>query len=200
MPILPAEPSLFPEELFAAESDVAGEGRAWWVLHTRPRQEKALGRELLQARVPYYLPLVKRATVVRGRVVHAHVPLFTSYLFLLGDRDQRIRALETKRVVHSLPVPGQAELWQDLGQIHRLIASGAPVTPEERLEPGALVEIRTGPLAGLRGKILRKGPRERFVVQVNFIQRGASVELDAFALVAIPDEAEAKAVPAGQGR
>jgi transcriptional antiterminator RfaH len=198
MPILPAEPSLFPEELFAAEPDVPGEGQAWWVLHTKPRQEKALGRELLQARVPFYLPLVKRATVVRGRVLHAHVPLFTSYLFLLGDRDQRLKALETRRTVQSLPVAGQAELWRDLGQIHRLIASGAPVTPEERLEPGALVEIRTGPLAGLKGKILRKGSRERFVVQVNFIQRGASVELDAFALAAIREESGAEAAAVGK--
>jgi transcriptional antiterminator RfaH len=198
MPILPAEPSVFPEELFAAEPEAAGGERMWWVLHTKPRQEKALSRELFQAQVPFYLPLIKRATVVRGRVLHAHVPLFTSYLFLLGDRDQRLRALETRRVVQSLPVPGQPELWRDLGQIHRLIASGAPVTPEQRLEVGALVEIRTGPLAGLRGKIIRRGARERFIVQVNFIQQGASVELDGFALAAVPAESTARAAPGGR--
>jgi transcriptional antiterminator RfaH len=195
MPILPAEPSVFPEQLFDAEPDANGGERTWWVLHTKPRQEKALSRELLQAEVPFYLPLIKRATVVRGRVLHAHVPLFTSYLFLLGDRDQRLRALETRRVVQSLRVPGQVELWRDLGQIHRLIASGAPVTPEQRLEVGALVEIRTGSLAGLRGKIIRRGTRERFVVQVDFIQQGASVEVDGFALAAVPPESPAQAAP-----
>ena len=41
MPILSSEPSLFPEELFGADwSDDAA--RQWWVLHTRPRQEKSL--------------------------------------------------------------------------------------------------------------------------------------------------------------
>jgi hypothetical protein len=41
MPILALEPFVYPEDLFAAsESAVAGDCR-WWVLHTRPRAEKA---------------------------------------------------------------------------------------------------------------------------------------------------------------
>ena len=70
-------------------------------------------------------------------------------------------------------------------KIHRLIASGAAVTPEKRLVPGDLVEIRSGPLAGLRGTILKSASGSRFVVQVDFIQRGASVLLDDFTLARI---------------
>ncbi len=40
MPLLPAEPYLYPENLFA-ESEAPSDG-FWWVLHTRPRAEKAL--------------------------------------------------------------------------------------------------------------------------------------------------------------
>jgi transcription antitermination factor NusG len=99
-------------------------------------------------------------------------------VFLLANREERIAALTTARVVQPLRVVGQEELWHDLAQIYRLIASGAPVMPEERLFPGALVEISSGPLAGLKGKILRAASGSRFVVQVDFIQRGASVLLD----------------------
>jgi transcriptional antiterminator RfaH len=190
MPFLPPEPNTFPPELFADEGREVRHGRQWWVLHTKPRQEKSLARQLLQSRVPFYLPLVERRSLIRGKVMQARVPLFPGYLFLLGQREERVTALGTKRVVHTLEVPDQATLWQDLIQVQKLINTGAPITPEERLEPGALVEITRGPLAGLKGRIIRAASGRRFVVQVNFIQRGASVLIDDFNLIAI-DEAVA---------
>src|SRR5262245_30520963 len=42
MPLLPAEPFLNPVHLFA-DRPVA-EDALWWVLHTRPRAEKSIGR------------------------------------------------------------------------------------------------------------------------------------------------------------
>ncbi len=96
-------------------------------------------------------------------------------------------ALTTQRIVRSLQVADQNQLWCDLAQIHRLIRSGCALTPEERLSPGSLVEIHSGPLAGLRGKIQTNASRRRFVVEVNFIQRGASVLLDEFVLAPVSE-------------
>jgi transcriptional antiterminator RfaH len=188
MPLLPAEPSYFPPTLFDAESSAAGTSRAWWVLHTKPRQEKSLARRLAAGQVPFYLPTITRRNRIRNRVLCSYVPLFPGYLFLLADSAERLRCLETNCVVRSLPVPDQEGLWHDLTQVERLIASGEPIDPESRLIPGALVEIRTGPLAGLKGRILREASGHRFVVQVDFIQRGASVLLDDVALAAVVNE------------
>jgi transcriptional antiterminator RfaH len=185
VPVLPVEPSWFPADLFEP-TPVTGP-RSWWVLHTRPRQEKSLARQLLQAEVPYYLPQVQRRSKVRGRIITSYNPLFASYLFLLAQPEERITALATARVVNSIRVLDQQRLWDDLRQIHRLIATGAPVTPEDRLAPGMFVEVRDGPLVGLKGKILRAASGRRFVVAVDFIQRGASVTLDDFALVRCQD-------------
>jgi transcriptional antiterminator RfaH len=187
VPLLPPEPNVCPQDLFdrPQEELAAGEGRRWRVLHTKPRQEKSLARQLHRSGVPFYLPLVARRLLVRGRVQSSYLPLFPGYLFLLGDAQERVAALATSRVVRTLEVPHQAGLWHDLRQVSRLIASGAPVTPEARLVPGDLVEIRSGVLAGLTGKVLRVASKTRFVVQVNFIQQGASVELEDFHLVAL---------------
>ncbi len=190
MPFLPPEPNSFPLNLFAEDNAVLRAERRWWVLHTKPRQEKSLARQLLQAQVPFYLPLIERRSLIRGRIQHSHVPLFGGYLFLLGQRDERVTALATKRVVHTLEVSDQRTLWDDLTQVHRLINTGAPITPEERLEPGAFVEITRGSLAGLKGRIVRAATGRRFVVQVNFIHRGASVLIDDFSLIAIKEELE----------
>ncbi len=187
MPILPPEPALFPEGLFD-ETELPG-GRAWWVLHTRPRQEKSLARQLHEKGIPFYLPLISRRLRFRGRVMTSRLPLFAGYVFLQADPDERLAALATKRVAQALPVADQAGLWRDLRQVYRLIASGAPVTPEDRLTPGMAVEIREGPLAGLKGKILRTASGRRFLVEVDFIQRGASVLLDDLSLVPVMTEA-----------
>jgi transcription antitermination factor NusG len=184
MPLLTAQPNVYPADLFdLARPAGAGDDR-WWVVHTRPRQEKALARQLVEHQVAFYLPVIARRLRLKGRNLTSHIPLFPGYVFLLANADQRVTALSTQRVVHTLPVVDQQLLWRDLRQIHRLIASGAPVTPEDRLAPGSAVEITGGPLAGLKGKILRTASGRRFVVEVDFIQRGASVLLDDHCLAA----------------
>jgi transcription antitermination factor NusG len=57
--------------------------------------------------------------------------------------------------------------------------SGEPLTPEDRLQAGDWVVITSGPLEGLQGKVIRRGKHLRFFVEVEFLQRGASVEIDA---------------------
>jgi transcriptional antiterminator RfaH len=146
-----------------------------------------LVRQLRRAQIPYYLPLIPHRWRLRGRMMTSHLPLFPSYVFLFGDRQDRVSALSTNRIVRSLEVPDQRVLWQDLRQIHRLIAAGLPITPEAQLTPGMMVEIKSGPLAGLKGKILRSASGQRFVVQIDFIQRGASVVLDDFTLAKLDD-------------
>jgi transcription antitermination factor NusG len=194
MPILPAEPDRFPSHLFDPSADPAdGSRRAWWVLHTKPRQEKSLARQLSAAGIAFYLPAVPRRLQVRGRALTSHMPLFTGYLFLLADRDERVAALASNRVVQSLPVHDQQRLWSDLRQVERLLSLGAPVHAEASLAPGTPVEITTGPLAGLCGTVVRCASGRRFVVRVDFIQQGASVLLEDCAL--LPLRREGAAVP-----
>jgi transcription antitermination factor NusG len=182
MPILPPEPALVPANLFQGVGATVLDGRLWWVMHTRPRQEKSLARWLRETGIPFFLPLVPMRRPMRGRVMTSHVPLFAGYVFVLGSRDERQRVLTTSRVVRVLEVPDQERLWSDLRQVHQLLTSRLPITPEDRLAPGMEVEIRGGPLAGLRGNIVRTASGRRFVVEVDFIHRGASVLLDDFNL------------------
>ena len=188
MPVLPAEPELFPEGLFTDPALAGQAERVWWVLHSKPRQEKSIARYLHERQVPFYLPQIQKRWRLRNRPMTSFMPLFAGYVFLLGNRDERVTALTTNRIVRTIDVTDQARLWDDLRQVQRLIASGAPITPEDQLVPGATVEIKSGPLTGLKGKILRTATGRRFVVQVDFIQRGASVLLDDYTLERVEEE------------
>ena len=180
MPLLPLEPFVFPSGLLDKPCASIDEIQRWWVLHSRPRAEKALARKLLRHHTPFFLPLRKREWRKNGRAFSSHVPLFPGYVFLQTDSVRAFQAFETNLVAQILPVVDQAQLQADLERVHRLVTSGGPIVPENRLRPGALVEIISGPLSGLEGKILRQGKHLKFIVEVQFLQRGVSIEIESW--------------------
>lgn len=175
MPILNAEPDIFPENML----DLAvTEPRPWWVLYTLSRQEKQLCRLLMKQQIEFYCPTIaKRYRSPGGRVRVSHLPLFPNYVFLRGDEEQRYESVATGCVSRCLPVSEPERFLADLQQIRQLIDLGVPLTPEEKLQPGMLVRVKSGPMVGLQGQVLERRGERRLLVSVNFIQRGASLEL-----------------------
>jgi transcriptional antiterminator RfaH len=188
MPILVQEPSIYPEELFGDLESLRTEGqesrpeRSWWVIYTKARQEKAISRELFARETPFYLPLVKRTNVCRGRKFSSYCPLFPGYVFLYASPEERVSSMVTNRVSRILEVSEGDQLRRDLLQIWQLIAANVPLTVESRLTTGDQVRIRRGPLDGLEGTVLVRRGQTRLLVSVNFLQQGASIEVDDFLL------------------
>jgi transcriptional antiterminator RfaH len=178
MPLLPLEPYLFPNELFNAPA-VDGPER-WWVLHSRPRSEKSLARQFLARHLTFFLPLYQRRWRANGRAQNSYLPLFPGYIFLRGDDNARVTALTTNLVANVLPVVDQQTLYGDLARVHYLMETGSALTPEHHLQPGTPVEITAGPLAGLEGKIQRRGKQLHFVIEVRLLQQGVSVEIESW--------------------
>ncbi len=178
MPILPAEPDMYPADLWQGASPVSDPSQRWWCLHTKPRQEKATARHLRNGRINHYLPqVIQESRTPGGRTIRSVIPLFPGYLFLLGDENQRVEALKTTRLANILEIADQPTLFHDLGQIHQMLTSGLPVVPEPTHPVGVRVRILNGPLAGLVGSVVRRGKRDQFVAVVQFLGRGATVDL-----------------------
>jgi transcriptional antiterminator RfaH len=177
MPLLPLEPFIHPEGLLQADSDFV-EPSAWWVLHTRPRAEKALARKLLGEGLDFFLPLYKKQLHSRARRLSSHLPLFPGYVFLRGDAEVRLCALKSNLVANALPVADTRQLRSDLARVWRVMQGEVPLLPEERLQPGTEVEVTAGPLEGLQGKVLRRGKQLRLVIEVRLLQQGVSVEVE----------------------
>ena len=179
MPILPAEPDCHPANLWENPDllPVKPDG-VWWCLHTRPRQEKATARDLREQGVIFYLPqVIKESRTPQGRLIKSIAPLFAGYVFLHGDAHDRVAALRGNRLANVLEVIDQDGLLRDLRQIHKVLSSGLPVSAEPTMPVGAKVRITTGPLTGIVGTVIRRGKRDQFVAVVQFLGRGATVEL-----------------------
>jgi transcription antitermination factor NusG len=147
--------------------------------YTLARREKDLMRKLEAAAIPFYAPLVRRRLhTAGGRVRHSYVPLFAGYVFAPVDDEQRRDALATNTVARWLSIPDERMLVGDLRAIKRLIDSEHPLTPEARIEPGQLVRVKSGPLRGVEGVVLKRRGEQRLMVAVRFLNQGASIELE----------------------
>jgi transcription antitermination factor NusG len=179
MPILAAEQSLFPCDLLDGPPDPA---RHWWAVYTRPRQEKALARELARFEIPFYLPLVPRSNVIRGQEVVSYLPLFAGYVFLCGSPEERLRSLATKRIAQTIVVEQVDRFLNDLRNIRHLIEIGAPLTIESQLARGRRVRVKSGAMRGLEGRVLERRGQTRLLVSIDFLQQGASMAIEDYLL------------------
>ncbi len=181
MPILPREPDIYPAELFEQPDAQDAGSEPWWAMYTLARREKELMRRLRGLEISFYGPMIhKRSRSPGGRVRDSYVPLFPSYVFVRGSEEQRQRALTTNCVSRCIPVADPAQLVHDLQQVQRLIELDAPLTVEARIEPGRRVRVRSGPMAGLEGLVVKRRGKDWLVVAVEFLQQGASVLLEDF--------------------
>ncbi len=191
MPILQPQPAFYPPTLLSRTPDAdveleitedCGGARTWWAIYTRTRQEKALARKLYSYKVPFYLPMVPHEHVYRGRKVRSYIPLFSNYMFMLGTEEERVIALTTNSVSRMLPVTDKEQLFHDLLSLHQLIDNGAPMTVEQRLQPGRAVRIKAGSLKGVEGIVVERRSGKRLLVAVNYIQQGISMAIEDFML------------------
>lgn len=185
MPILEREPDIFPDDLFHG-ARCSDETEPWWALYTRPRCEKELLRRLRACEIPSYCPLIPRSfRSPAGRKRTSYMPLFRGYVFLRGDDERRGRALTTNCVARCVSVPDPDGLERDLARIWQLIEAGVPLTPEAFLTAGQRVSVRSGPLSGMEGVIVRRQGQRRLIVAVDFLQQGASVLVEDWEVVAV---------------
>ena len=181
MPVLRAEASLYPETLLDSPSWEMPD-RRWMVLYTKPRQEKSLARDLVRLQISFFLPLIEKTLQYGQRRLCSHLPLFAGYIFTLASEVERGKMLATNRVLRVIMVDDAQRLVFDLRQLHQLILSKAPLTVESRLVPGDRVRVQKGPFAGMEGTVLHRRGKARLLVSVDFLQQGASIEIEDFLL------------------
>lgn len=173
MPLLDKEPDLYPDSLFS----LTPEEVPWQIAYVKSRSEKAFARHLHERQVPFYLPTQEKKHYSGDRERIARLPLFPGYVFIRGERPERLAALQSQRVVRLMPVTDQQTLHRELQVLKSLQDEGFLLVSHPYLEPGDPVEILEGPFTGYQGLVEREKGVERLVVSVTFLRQSASVEI-----------------------
>lgn len=152
----------------------------WLVLYTRPRYEKKVARQLAERGIEHFLPLREEMRQWSDRKKLVEAPLFPGYIFVRVDERQRIQTLETDGAMKYIHFNGRvAEVRPATIDALRLVVDArAPVSVEEAgIALGADVHIRTGPLAGLRGRIIAHRGIYRVGMLVEVLNQLVTVEV-----------------------
>jgi len=114
------------------------------------------------------------------RMKEIDTALFPGYIFCRFERQDRMRVLNSPGV-ESVVGFGKTDIPVDDAEItavRRILASGRPLEPWPFLRVGQNVAIDSGPLAGLRGVVLRDQDAWRVVISVEALDRSIAVEVD----------------------
>ncbi len=154
---------------------------AWYAIRTRSRHEKLVDQQLVSRGVEAFLPLTDRRRRWKDRWKTVSFPLFPGYCFARFRYQDRLAVLTAVGAVQILGINGNFIPIPDheIEAVRQLVTSTLPFDPHPYLKEGMEVEVVHGPLAGIRGVLVRKGDRARLVVAIHLIQQAASVELDA---------------------
>lgn len=150
----------------------------WWVAHTKPRCEKALAFDLLIDGVAFYLPMSLKVIMSGGRKRKLMMPVFSSYVFVCGNETSRISALQTGRVVRTIPISDQSTFVEELGSIERALKVNGRLDLYPFAAVGRRCRVRTGPFVGIEGIVAHRDERSVLVLNVTMLGCGAALEID----------------------
>ncbi|MBZ5699351.1 MAG: UpxY family transcription antiterminator [Acidobacteriia bacterium] len=157
------------------------QNRQWYALYTCAQHEKRVFEELKRRAVESFLPLYESVRRWKDRQVRLELPLFQGYVFVQISLRDKLHALEVPGVVRLVGFGGVPASLPD-EQVDAMRASMTGLLraePHAYLTAGRRVRVRSGPLRGLEGILVRRKSAFRLVVSVELIMRSVSLEVDA---------------------
>jgi transcription antitermination factor NusG len=153
----------------------------WYAVRTRSRHEKRV-HEALQGRgLEVFLPLWARLSRWKDRNRSVEFPLFPGYCFVRLELENRLLVLTAPGVANLVGFAGEpaAIPSPEIDAVRVLVAGPLRYDPHPFLTEGMEVEVIRGPLAGVRGRLVRKDRTARLVIAIHLIRQAAAVEIDA---------------------
>jgi transcription antitermination factor NusG len=154
---------------------------AWFAVWTRSRHEARVMTQLREKQIDAFLPTITRWSRWKDRKKQVDWPLFPGYCFVHIAREDALAVRKIAGVVQIVSNEGVLAAIPDreIEDIRTLVTSELAYDPCPLIDIGAMVEVVSGPLRGVTGRLTRKGTRARLVLAVNLIGQGVGVEVDA---------------------
>jgi transcription antitermination factor NusG len=152
----------------------------WHALYTRHQHERLVAHALTSKGFDIFLPQYHAVHRWKDRWKELDLPLFPNYVFILGGLDRMLNILTTPGV-HSLVSWGgrPADIPQyEIDAVRRLVESPLRVQQHPFIKCGDRVRIKSGPLEGIEGILVRSKSAYRLVLSVEMLARSAAVEVD----------------------
>jgi transcriptional antiterminator RfaH len=148
----------------------------WYLLHTKPRQEKIAVRNLAQQGYECYLPLMPLEKISRGTLVVSEEPLFPRYLFIYLDTNESAKSwgpIRYTRGVNRLVSFGSepAKVDMRLVQVLKSNETALLTEPQPLFKLGEKVTLKEGPFSGIEAIYQMPEGESRAIVLIELLSK-----------------------------
>ena len=160
---------------------------AWHAVWTRSRHEPIVCSELTAKGIDAFLPTVTQISRWSDRTKQISWPLFPGYCFARFEPNGLSHVVKCTGVVAVLSNGGCPTSIPafEIEALQRVVASGIAYDPCANLVPGSKVRVVTGPLAGIVGHLVRKGPQDQLLLAVSLLNSGARIQVSSWDIEAV---------------
>lgn len=152
----------------------------WFVAYLRTRTEKNVKKALDIENVTNYLPLMKTFKQWSDRKKKVEEPVFKNYIFVKVNDKQKMKVLSIRNVFKFVEFEGKPALISDLqmSYIRKLIEGDhdIEIRPND-LKRGDPIIVKYGPLAGLKGELLRVKGKQKVAVRLHQLEHIILIEM-----------------------
>jgi transcription antitermination factor NusG len=167
-------------EIFSVDKGEAFVHPQWYAAYTRANHERRVAHQLAERGVEYFLPQYESVRKWKDRNVRLQMPLFPGYVFIHLALQNRLNVLQVPGVAclvgfagRPAPVPEE-----EFAKIRGFLKQGLRAEPHPYLKAGRHVRVRSGPLEGMEGIVLRRKNGCRLVISLELIQRAMAVDVN----------------------
>jgi len=155
--------------------------KQWFALCTRARHEKAVRERLCKKGYEEFLPTFSCTSQWSDRTKRIETPLFPGYCFARLESCELCDVLQVPGVCYVVGSGGQPESipGEEIEALRKLMRSAVSYSPHQSISEGMLVQIARGPLAGIRGRLMRQDGGHYVIIGVDLIKSGARVRVQA---------------------
>lgn len=161
------------------ESHLSEDQPRWFAIRTRYKSEKLAYKQLISRQIDAYLPIRHLIRRYGRKKREVDLPLINNFVFVKIVKKDYLTVLQTEYVNGFLKL-GHNLLSipeEQIELIRRLLGENIDLEVVENriLEKGDWVEVTSGPLLGMRGKLVQVKGKEKVLVEL--INSGYSLEI-----------------------
>lgn len=141
----------------------------WYALYTRSRAEKRVYRDLVEAGIEAYLPLLKTIRQWSDRKKKVEEPLIRSYVFVKVSEREYYNALNIEGACRYIAFEGKAVPIPDkqIDILKRIIGDNIPFElTQQKFSPGDIIMITAGVLAGIEAEVIDHAGSKKMLVRI----------------------------------